>query len=72
MWCGTRPRRSNSKNRGVQRFEARSVVTDGQLAAIRAVLETQRSIDRTYLVGAERLFGNRLVTMEKLIYIRKR
>jgi len=43
-----------------------------QLAVIRAALETQRSIDRTYLIELKDSSGTVCATVEKLIYIRKR
>jgi hypothetical protein len=48
------------------------VVSDEELAAIRTALETQRSIDRTYLIELKDSSGTVCATVEKLIYIRKR
>jgi acyl-coenzyme A thioesterase PaaI-like protein len=60
------------KKPGRETLHARFVVTDGELAAIRAALETQRSIDRTYLIELKDSSGTVCATVEKLIYIRKR
>jgi acyl-coenzyme A thioesterase PaaI-like protein len=46
-------------------------VPDQELAAIRAALETQRSIDRTYMIELKDSSGTVCATVEKLIYIRK-
>jgi acyl-coenzyme A thioesterase PaaI-like protein len=59
------------KKPGRETLHARFVVTDGELAAIRAALETQRSIDRTYLIELKDSSGTVCATVEKLIYIRK-
>jgi hypothetical protein len=59
------------KRPGRETLHARFVVTDGELAAIRAALETQRSIDRTYLIELKDSSGTVCATVEKLIYIRK-
>jgi hypothetical protein len=53
-------------------LEARLLVPHGELAAMPTVLETQRSIDRPDLVELKDSSGTACVTMEKLIYIRKR
>jgi hypothetical protein len=60
------------KKPGRETLHARFVVTDGELAAIRAALETQRSIDRTYLIELKDSSGTVCATVERLIYIRKR
>jgi hypothetical protein len=60
------------KKPGRETLHARFVVSDEELAAIRAALETKRSVDRSYLV--ELVDGSRTVcaTIEKVIYIRRR
>jgi hypothetical protein len=60
------------KKPGRETLHARFVVKDGELAAIRAALETQRSIDRTYWIELKDSSGTVCATVEKLIYIRKR
>jgi hypothetical protein len=60
------------KKPGREMLQARLVVPHGELAAIPTVLETQRSIDRPDLVELKDSSGTASVTMEKLIYIRKR
>jgi hypothetical protein len=53
-------------------LHARFVVTDEELVAIRAGLETQRSIDRTYWIELKDPSGTVCATVESLIHIRKR
>jgi len=53
-------------------LHARFIVDDEELAAIRAALETQRSIDRTYSIELKDSAGSVCATVEKLIYIRRR
>jgi acyl-coenzyme A thioesterase PaaI-like protein len=60
------------KKPGRESFHARFIVDDEELAAIRAALETQRSIDRTYSIELKDAAGNVCATVEKLIYIRRR
>lgn len=60
------------KRPGRETLHARFVVADEELAVIRAALETQRSIDRTYLIELKDSSGTVCATVEKLIYIRKR
>jgi acyl-coenzyme A thioesterase PaaI-like protein len=60
------------KKPGRETLHARFVVTDEELATIRAALETQRSVDRTYLIELKDSSGTVSATVEKLIYIRKR
>src|SRR6266481_8685589 len=60
------------KKAGRETLHARFVVTDEELVAIRTALETQRSIDRTYLIELKDSSGTVCATVEKLIYIRKR
>ena len=60
------------KKPGRESLHARFIVDDEELAAIRAALETQRSIDRTYSIELKDAAGNVCATVEKLIYIRRR
>lgn len=60
------------KKPGRETLHAQFVVTDEELAAIRAALETQRSVDRTYLIELKDSSGTVCATVEKLIYIRRR
>src|SRR6476646_4595434 len=60
------------KKPGRDSLPARFIVDDEELAAIRAALETQRSIDRTYSIELKDSAGKVCATVEKLIYIRKR
>ncbi len=60
------------KKPGRESLHARFIVDDEELAAIRAALETQRSIDRTYSIELKDSAGNVCATVEKLIYIRRR
>jgi len=59
------------KRPGRDTLHARFAVPDEELAAIRATLETQRSIDRTYLIELKDSAGTVCATVEKIIYIRK-
>jgi acyl-coenzyme A thioesterase PaaI-like protein len=52
-------------------LHARFVVTDNELAAIRAALETQRSVDRVYTIDLTDSSGTVCATVEKVLYIRK-
>jgi acyl-coenzyme A thioesterase PaaI-like protein len=60
------------KKPGRETLHARFVIGDDELAAIRAALDTQRSIDRKYVV--ELIDGSETVCarVEKLIYIKRR
>jgi acyl-coenzyme A thioesterase PaaI-like protein len=60
------------KKPGRESLHARFIVDDEELAAIRAALETQRSIDRAYSIELKDSAGNVFATVEKLIYIRRR
>jgi acyl-coenzyme A thioesterase PaaI-like protein len=60
------------KKPGRESLHARFIVDDEELAAIRAALETQRSIDRAYSIELKDSAGNVCATVEKLIYIRRR
>ena len=60
------------KKPGRESLHARFIVDDEELAAIRAALETQRSIDRTYSIELKDSAENVCATVEKIIYIRKR
>ena len=60
------------KKPGRESLHARFIVDDEELAAIRAALETQRSIDRTYSIELKDAAGSVCATVEKLIYIRRR
>jgi hypothetical protein len=57
---------------GRETLHARFVVGDAELAAIRAALNTQRSIDRSYLVELKDAAGTACARVEKIIYIRRR
>jgi acyl-coenzyme A thioesterase PaaI-like protein len=60
------------KKPGRETLHARFVVSDEELAAIRAALESNRSVDRTYLVELVGDSGTLCATIEKVIYIRRR
>ena len=60
------------KKPGRATLHARFIVSDEELAAIRAALETQRSVDRTYTVDLTDSSGTVCATIEKLLYIRRR
>jgi len=60
------------KKPGRESLHARFIVDDEELAAIRAALETQRSIDRAYSIELKDSAGNVCAMVEKLIYIRRR
>jgi acyl-coenzyme A thioesterase PaaI-like protein len=57
---------------GKETLRAQFVVSDEELAAIRAALETQRSVDRAYTVELKDGTGSVCATVEKVIYIRRR
>jgi acyl-coenzyme A thioesterase PaaI-like protein len=56
---------------GREALHARFVVTDAELADIRSALESQRSVDRTYLIELKDSSGTVCATVEKIIYIRR-
>jgi hypothetical protein len=60
------------KKPGRETLRARFVIGDDELAAIRAALATQRSIDRSYVVELIDSSGTVSARVEKLIYIRRR
>jgi len=60
------------KKPGRETLHARFVVTDEELESIRGALETQRSVDRTYMVELKDSSETVCATVEKIIYIRKR
>jgi len=51
---------------------ARFAVDDGELSAIRAALETTRSVDRRYEIELADREGNVHATVEKVVYVRRR
>jgi acyl-coenzyme A thioesterase PaaI-like protein len=60
------------KKPGKETLHARFEIRDEELAAIRTALESQRSVDRTYLVELVDGSGMVCATIEKVIYIRPR
>ena len=60
------------KKPGRETLRARFVIPDSELAAIRASLETQRSVDRVYTVELADAAGTVCARVEKVIYIRKK
>lgn len=60
------------KKPGRETLHARFVVGDDELAAIRAALTRQRSVDRNYVVELMDGSGAVCARVEKLIYIRRR
>ncbi len=60
------------KKPGRETLHARFLVSDDELAAVRSRLESQRSIDRTYVVDLMDGSGTVCATVEKIIYIRRR
>ncbi len=60
------------KKPGRATLHARFRILDDELAAIRASLSSQRSVDRTYTVDLMDGSGTVCVTVEKIIYIRRR
>ena len=60
------------KKPGKETLHAQFLVDEAELAAIRAALETQRSVDRTYTIELNDSAGVVCATVEKLIYIRRR
>jgi acyl-coenzyme A thioesterase PaaI-like protein len=57
---------------GRETLRARFVINDAELAAIRTALDTQRSVDRNYLVELTDASGTVCARVEKIIYIRRR
>lgn len=60
------------KKPGKETLHARFEIRDEELAAIRTALESQRSVDRTYLVELVDGSGMVCATIGKVIYIRRR
>lgn len=60
------------KKPGRETLHARFVIDDDELAAIRAALDTQRSIDRKYVVELIDASETVCARVEKLIYIKRR
>ena len=59
------------KKPGKETLRAQFVVSDEELAAIRAALETQRSVDRTYTIELKDSRENVCAIVEKVMYIRR-
>ena len=57
---------------GRETLHAKLLVSDEELAAVRAALQSQRSIDRNYTVDLVDGSGTVCATVEKIIYIRRR
>jgi acyl-coenzyme A thioesterase PaaI-like protein len=57
---------------GRETLYAKFLVSDEELGAVRAALESQRSIDRNYAVDLVDGSGTVCATIEKIIYIRRR
>jgi len=57
---------------GRETLHARFVVGDDELAAIRTVLASQPSVDRTYTVDLIDSSGTACASVEKIVYIRRR
>jgi acyl-coenzyme A thioesterase PaaI-like protein len=53
-------------------LHARFVIDEEELAAIRAALDTQRSVDRNYVAEWTDTSGTVCARIEKIIYIRRR
>jgi len=60
------------KKPGRETLQARFVIDDHELEAIRSALVSQRSVDRTYSVDLVDGSGTACATVEKVIYIRQR
>jgi acyl-coenzyme A thioesterase PaaI-like protein len=60
------------KKPGRETLHARFVIGDDELAAIGTALESQRSVDRNYVVELKDSSGAVCARVEKLIYIRRR
>jgi acyl-coenzyme A thioesterase PaaI-like protein len=59
------------KKPGRETLHAHFAVTDEEVAGIRSALETQRSVDRTYMIELKDSSGTICATVEKIIYIRR-
>jgi acyl-coenzyme A thioesterase PaaI-like protein len=59
------------KKPGRENLRARFLVGDDELAAIRMALESQRSVDRKYVIELVDSSGTVCATVEKIIYIRR-
>jgi len=60
------------KKPGKETLHARFLVPDEELAAIRAALQTERSVDRSYTIKLADSSGTVCASVEKIIYIRRR
>jgi len=60
------------KKPGRETLQARFILSDDELRAIRSALEKQRSVDRSYIIDFVDSSGTVYVTVEKIIYIRRR
>lgn len=60
------------KKPGRETLHAKFLISDEELAAVRTALDSQRSIDRTYVVQLVDGSGTICATVEKIIYIRRR
>ena len=60
------------KKPGRETLYARFEVKDDELAAIREALDSQRSVDRTYVINLADRSGAVCAIVEKVIYIRRR
>ena len=60
------------KKPGRETLHANFEVKDDELAAIRSALDSQRSVDRTYVINLADRSGTVCAIVEKLIYIRRR
>jgi acyl-coenzyme A thioesterase PaaI-like protein len=60
------------KKPGRETLHARFLIGDDELAAIRMALESQRSVNRNYVVELKDGPGAVCARVEKLIYIRRR
>jgi hypothetical protein len=60
------------KKPGRETLHAHFLISDEELAAIRAALEGQRSVDRSYVIPLVDGSGTVCALVEKIIYIRRR
>ncbi len=60
------------KKPGRETLHARFLVSDDELVAIRSALESQRSVDRNFVIDLTDGAGIVCATVEKVIYIRRR
>jgi acyl-coenzyme A thioesterase PaaI-like protein len=60
------------KKPGRETLYAKFEVKDDELAAIRSALDSQRSVDRSYVINLADGSGTVCAIVEKLIYIRRR